>query len=49
LNGCADKRPFKKRAIAEIAKVRSIAIHPSYADIEPYRCKFCGNWHLGHP
>lgn len=49
LTGCGGKVVFKNRERAENSRLYQIKIgRRGYSAVEPYRCKFCGDWHLGH-
>lgn len=32
-------------ALGQIAKLRRVQ---GWSKLRPYRCKFCGHWHIGH-
>ena len=41
---CEDKRAYQTQKVAQWM----MNGHKNKADLEVYRCKFCGDWHIGH-
>lgn len=53
LNGCIDKRPYPTAGAALRAQDRAMRNGKAHTrnalrGVEPYPCRFCGQWHLGH-
>jgi hypothetical protein len=54
VKGCLGKRGYKSEGVALRVKDQALqnkrGLSRKYmAGTEPYLCKFCGEWHLGHP
>jgi len=43
--GCGSKVAYGSRREARALQRRGRA---GYVGLRPYRCRFCGHWHLGH-
>lgn len=46
-NVCTRKSPLSRRAAMKVAK-RSRDTPDDRGIVEPYRCPFCSDWHVGH-
>jgi hypothetical protein len=50
-DGCTGKKPFETYAKAESeigSLIRKNASRPELGLINPYHCRWCHTWHLGH-
>ena len=46
---CERKRPHSSKGKAKAAITRMKRYFPGdYSDYRPYKCHYCGNWHIGH-
>jgi hypothetical protein len=49
---CESKIPVTRREAAHYARTmdtrRRKDTHPRGMTLKPYRCQYCGKWHLGH-
>ena len=51
MRGCLGKRHFPNETAAKksVKAIRKGGRSARFADIEAYQCRFCLQWHLGHP